>query len=85
MIQIKCNKCNKLITPIARKQNIHIGLYCPICSSYIKWANKKEKSELKDVVFNNMHTLDDCEVAEALGVSRSDILDKIHKEDLPWN
>lgn len=84
-MQIKCNKCDKMIIPIARKQSIHIGLYCPICNSYIKWANKSEKTLLKNNILNNLHTLDDCEVAEGLGIPREQIIDKIREDDLPWN
>lgn len=84
-MQIKCNKCNKLITPIVRSQSIHIGLYCPICNSYIKWANKSEKALLKNTILNELHTLDDCEVAESLGIPREQIIDKLKEEDLPWN
>ena len=84
-MQIKCNKCNKLIEPKVVRQSIHIGLYCPICNSYIKWANKSEKALLKDTILDNLHTLSDCEVAESLGIPRKQIIEKVKEDDLPWN
>lgn len=35
--------CNRKIVPVRREKGPHIGLYCPVCASWLKWAPKNPK------------------------------------------
>lgn len=46
MIEIKCNKCGGT-TGYLKAGNVHTGLYCSQCNSWIKWVSKNEISILE--------------------------------------
>ena len=72
-MQVKCTKCDKYVSLTAKEKGPHIGLYCPVCFSYIKWANAFEKQRLTQ-------QNEKIKTASLYGKMISN-----DEEDLPWN
>lgn len=43
---LKCEYCGDLKqAPIMRRKGPHLGIYCPKCKRWVKWANKAEAKQ----------------------------------------
>ena len=83
-MKIKCSKCQYEGLPTTKVVGPHIGLYCPKCNTYIKWANKRERIILKDKALDNLNVLEDCIDAEKFDISPDEIINKLEDDEVPW-
>ena len=47
MKNLLCSKCFNFVETIFIQKGIHIGEYCPLCKTWIRWVPKEEVEERK--------------------------------------
>lgn len=78
-ITIKCKKCG-CTDGYLRVGDVHTGLHCKQCNSWIKWVSKHEISILEsgETIINEVDTIDELDI-KALEKQRDELNKQIHE------